>query len=207
MSTRRATHAGSWYEAKAEKLAEQLQGWLDAAEPSAGRARAVIAPVTPLYSPLCLAPAVIARAVIAPSYSYPTVSLSYLCSRCDCARGGRAQLQLPHCVSLASVCSLPAACPSPARLTGLARGLRLFGTDRRVRVQKDRHGGRPPRLLARAEPPRAPTRLRADRLRVVRDATRPHRHRWRHVGRAGAERALREDGARHRRGKSPVTLP
>ncbi|KAJ1622826.1 MEMO1 family [Pavlovales sp. CCMP2436] len=44
MTTRRATHAGSWYASDGEELAGQLRAWLDAVEPSAGRARAVIAP-------------------------------------------------------------------------------------------------------------------------------------------------------------------
>ncbi|KAG8468136.1 hypothetical protein KFE25_007188 [Diacronema lutheri] len=44
MATRKATHAGSWYTHRATELAQQLQGWLDAVEPSAGAARAVIAP-------------------------------------------------------------------------------------------------------------------------------------------------------------------
>lgn len=45
-STRQATHAGSWYSADDEKLAEQLDGWMDDVDvdPEIGVPIAVIAP-------------------------------------------------------------------------------------------------------------------------------------------------------------------
>lgn len=45
MTTRKASHAGSWYSAARETLDLQLRRWLeDAGQPSAAPARAIIAP-------------------------------------------------------------------------------------------------------------------------------------------------------------------
>lgn len=44
MTTRRATHAGSWYTERQEELAAQLAGWLQQADECCGTARAIIAP-------------------------------------------------------------------------------------------------------------------------------------------------------------------
>ena len=44
MSSRSATHAGSWYSNDRAKLAGELAGWLDEAQVTCGRARAIIAP-------------------------------------------------------------------------------------------------------------------------------------------------------------------
>lgn len=46
MGTRRATHAGSWYEADTATLGGQLDKWLDdvSVDPTVGTPRAIIAP-------------------------------------------------------------------------------------------------------------------------------------------------------------------
>lgn len=44
MSTRRATHAGSWYSDSSKELGKQLDNWLNAADLIHGPARAIIAP-------------------------------------------------------------------------------------------------------------------------------------------------------------------
>lgn len=44
MTTRRASHAGSWYVSNGSKLSEELASWLDGAQVTCGAARAIIAP-------------------------------------------------------------------------------------------------------------------------------------------------------------------
>jgi len=44
MTTRRPSHAGSWYSGDGHELSDQLSGWLHAAQASCGAARAIIVP-------------------------------------------------------------------------------------------------------------------------------------------------------------------
>ncbi|XP_037930015.1 protein MEMO1-like isoform X2 [Teleopsis dalmanni] len=44
MSSRKATHAGSWYSSSGAELSQQLDVWLNTAELLHGPARAIIAP-------------------------------------------------------------------------------------------------------------------------------------------------------------------